>query len=700
MIILGTQYYRPPTPYKKYWKKDFDLMKEAGLNTIQLWAVWGWIEPEPDKFNFDDYDELVDLCAKRDLKVVISTIAEVQPFWIPRIFPDAVMVDSTGEKVKSIARTECNTGITPGGCTDYIPFREKMCQFLTTIAERYKNASNFVGWDCWNEIRWNVHTDGMVCFCPASMKSFKEWLTKKYGDLEGLNKAWNRRYSSWEDALTFRIPTYTYVENMDWCRFLGWRARETARWRYEAIKKGDPNHPILAHGGQSSILAVGGGFEPPLTRGNDWDFADELDGYGSSSFPNWGGFTRELFGIRLEAIKSACRNKLFWASELQGGASNSGYVFGRPVETDRQKRWVWSIYARGAKAVIFWCWRSESWGQESTGFGIIGRDGHREERIEGLKNVSGILNKHKELENYVPDEPQCAVITDDDNVLLNYCAQVCVPQRNQHFYSNSLHGYMRVMEKLNIPYSLIDSRYLNKEMLKGKKLLILPASFIVAPDKVKTILEFLKEGGNLFIEGGAESFDNLGFYNQEWEERPLMKVLGIEEKENVGLEGKEKIAGIKSSDLSFVAEFHNPSQTILKSKSGKFKLVRVKSDEWKGNVFYISTQPGVEYSLKPYPAFEKLMQKITEDSGIFSLIQPEIVSGDVWWRKGKSGDRNIVFFLNWDEKKSAKIEFELSLRVKINSWCGFLKQKDISEKNGKEKIKITLPAGKTEIIDF
>ena len=33
-------------------------MATAGLNAIQLWVLWGWVEPEPGTFVWDDYDEL------------------------------------------------------------------------------------------------------------------------------------------------------------------------------------------------------------------------------------------------------------------------------------------------------------------------------------------------------------------------------------------------------------------------------------------------------------------------------------------------------------------------------------------------------------------------------------------------------------------------------------------------------------------
>ena len=38
---LGVQYYRPPFPNQRYWREDMARIKDAGLNTVQLWVIWG-----------------------------------------------------------------------------------------------------------------------------------------------------------------------------------------------------------------------------------------------------------------------------------------------------------------------------------------------------------------------------------------------------------------------------------------------------------------------------------------------------------------------------------------------------------------------------------------------------------------------------------------------------------------------------------
>ncbi len=214
MIHLGTQYYRPPFPNTRYWEDDIMQMADAGLNTIQLWVVWAWVEAKPDEFRFDDYDRLVELADKHGLEVVLSTIAAIHPYWIHRVVPGSQMVDNFGHKVISSNRGEVHFGLTPGGCFDHPGVWERMEQFLTATATHYRAASNLFGWDAWNELRWNVQSDGLVCYCDYTINRFRSWLDAKYGWLDGLNSAWQRRYTSWEDVRPGKMPDRPYTEMM------------------------------------------------------------------------------------------------------------------------------------------------------------------------------------------------------------------------------------------------------------------------------------------------------------------------------------------------------------------------------------------------------------------------------------------------------------------------------------------------------
>ena len=119
MINLGTQYYRPPFPESCYWEEDMKRIAASGLNAVQLWVVWSWVEPAPGKFRFDDYDRLIELAAANGLGVVLSTIAAIHPYWIHNEVPGSRMVDNMGNEVVSSNRGEIHFGLTPGGCFDH-----------------------------------------------------------------------------------------------------------------------------------------------------------------------------------------------------------------------------------------------------------------------------------------------------------------------------------------------------------------------------------------------------------------------------------------------------------------------------------------------------------------------------------------------------------------------------------------------------
>ena len=62
MVYVGAQYYRAPFPEERYWDEDLRQMVDAGLNAVQLWVVWAWVEAKPGIYDFSDYTFLQLFC--------------------------------------------------------------------------------------------------------------------------------------------------------------------------------------------------------------------------------------------------------------------------------------------------------------------------------------------------------------------------------------------------------------------------------------------------------------------------------------------------------------------------------------------------------------------------------------------------------------------------------------------------------------
>ncbi len=656
-MILAAQYHRAPFPEKRFWETDLDRMKESGLNALQLWVMWSWVEAEPGVFNFEEYDELFEEARKRELGIVLSTKAELHPPWIHRVIPDSHMIDHMGNKVISTNRVEANQGLTPGGCTDNPEVLKRMEAFLRETARRYADKENLVGWDIWNELRWNMQADGLVCHCKYTLEAFRNWLEMKYMGLDGLNKAWKRRYVSWEDVYPGKMCERPYTEMMEFQAFLQWRAAQHMKFRADIIKAYDKKHIVTAHGPQPSIAQPGNPRDhQAVDRGNDWDHAEHLDGYGCSHFPFWFKISEEDFGIRVEATRSAAGDKPVWISELQGGSARNGFEVFPSVQARPQQRWVWNGYGRGAKAVIFWCWRDEMFGKESSGYGLAGYDGYAEERLEAMKVTGRLLEKHRDiLEKYVPDSEKAGVYFDVNTYNLEWAKDGQAARAMK-----SIYGFCKALERVNIPYTIVESNHL--ESLKNIKVLFMPFPLIVPEEAAHRIRQFVEDGGTLMLEAEAGCFNLQGFYSYPGNDRCFAYSLGIADQGRRVLEDKEMTLRQKGEDFNLkMSQFITPLRTGVNNIQGKVlgtdakgNVLAVENKVGKGTVISIGSYIGMSYYEEPYSDFEKLVYSIVDDAKAYHEIQAE---SDDWiqWRSGLSGSARMMFIINPGKQQRVKV---------------------------------------------
>ncbi|MBA4387341.1 MAG: hypothetical protein C0404_05130 [Verrucomicrobia bacterium] len=647
-MILATQYYRPPFPVKRFWRDDMKKMRDSGLNALQLWCIWGWIESEPDKFNFDDYDELAEEADKAGLGLILSCIAEIHPYWIHRIVPESHLVDHLGRTVPSIGRNEVNVGLTPGGCFDHPEIRNRMGRFLSELSRRYAKLPILLGWDAWNETRWTVGAQGHTCYCRHTIAAFRDWLKNKYGSLASLSEAWKRRYSSWDDVDPGRFPAILPTEMTEFTEFLTWRAAQHMRFRYEILKGANPKKPVLAHNGQPATWDAGH-IEQTLCRGSDWDHAAVLDGFGCSHFPYWGDSFRghDLcgFGTRIESLVSACRGKTAWVSELQGGAASTREFYHEPsVPGGVQQRWVWHSFSRGCKAVIFWCWRDEVFGSESSGFGIDGRDGFADNRLAAMSVTGAALAKHnKLLEAYKPDAPVVGIYFNRHNHYLDYAAKGSADRSvsGQRAFAMSL-------ERLNIPYRYVEDRCL--EDLAGIKLLIMPFAVVVGEESARKIADFVRKGGTVLLEAETDAFTGLGFYRADPAERTLPHLLGVADlgrRQNQAVTLSATVGGKKlklKGEILYTPLSDRDAEVIA---SNGQDILGIRKQAGKGQVVAFGTLLSRAYPNNRYADFDKLVDwlaSVAEVQPEFNITTtPSAAAADFHWRVGSSGNDRLMF---------------------------------------------------------
>jgi beta-galactosidase len=659
---LGVQYYRAPFPDSKYWEDDMRRIREAGLDTVQLWILWGWVEAKPGRFVFDDYDRLVELAGKNGLKVVLSTIAEIQPLWIHREVPGSEMITNLGHKVISSSRGECHYGMAPGGCTDHPGVWARMRAFLEAVGSRYASVPYLAGWDSWNELRWNINSDGEVCYCSHTVQAFRNWLDQRYGGLDGLNAAWKRRYGQWDEVMPGKMPCRPFTEWMAWSHFLTWKACAHGQARYAVLKAIDPKHPVTLHGGAPSPNCAGGigayGGVTPLAFGNDWNFADVLDGIGCSNFPKWFGVDDAEFGMNIEFIRSAARGKHLWLSELQGGRSASTAGVQESVDALSQQRWLWNGLACGADTILFWCWRDEVFGCESAGFGLTGRDGLAEERLAAMRVTGGVLRDHGALlDQYRPVSGAVGVLFSPQSYY------GCGAQNGgAEKAKEALLGVARAFVRRSIPYTVVEDEHL--EGLQGLRFVYLPAATTLSEKAKASLLAFAREGGVLAVESECGAFTDAGLY-VEPPDRFLTQAIGLCEV------GRRRLAG-DSMEIELdgrktamkVLQWMTPlvgGEGIEVHAANAEGMLLATAPLGKGKVIYCASYPAEAYHRSYNAGFEDYIEWIAKAAGWqpdIEVVAPAPTENTFLYVKhGSAAGRRMVFVFFHADHKEARLRF-------------------------------------------
>ena len=145
----------------------------------------GGIEVAPGKYDWADYDRMMDLAAKNGIKVVIAEFTTNAPEWAFRQVRRTRDIKSSDGSVQNSEIGESTAvGGFPGLCLDNPEAQAAAEKFLTALIVRYRNHPALLGYDLWNE---NTYAGGaaskMYCYCEGTKQRLREWLRTRYGSL-------------------------------------------------------------------------------------------------------------------------------------------------------------------------------------------------------------------------------------------------------------------------------------------------------------------------------------------------------------------------------------------------------------------------------------------------------------------------------------------------------------------------------------
>jgi beta-galactosidase len=381
---FGAVYFRKSNPPEADWERDHKTAAQMGVNIFRHWFMWASIENSPGKYDWRDYDRMVELEAQNHIKVVIAEIVNGAPEWMWDKYPHARHIDSSGAESYPSVSGSSATSSAPL-CLDNEDVRGQAEKFLTALVERYRNSPATLGYDVWNE--------GAVqeCYCPATQAKFREWLKAKYGTLEALGRAWHRySYGDWESVHPPR-GTGGYPDSLDWLAFRRDDAIRLLDWRTELIRRLDKRNKITAHS-TGTLTEI------------EWRTAADVDSYGYTWVASRHTNDPWMQFHAVDIVRAAARGKPFWHAEATGGPLwMQPQVINRPLEdgrsSDDKDVRVWSLIdmTAGATGILFTRWRPLLDGPLFGAFGPMGMDGSVTPQAEMASTLARWTNANADI---------------------------------------------------------------------------------------------------------------------------------------------------------------------------------------------------------------------------------------------------------------------------------------------------------------
>jgi beta-galactosidase GanA len=504
-VHVGAQYYRPPNPPRDDWNRDLRRMRELGFTTVKLWACWSWMHRADGSIDFGELDELMDLAQGAGLRVVVNTILENAPYWLEREAPKARYVDAQGRAVELGAAINTPGGGWPGLCFDDDTVRAAADRFLRGLVERYRGHPALAVWDVWNEPHLepaSYYPERMYCYCDASLRRFADWLERRYGDIDALNRAWARRYSDWTEVAPPRRHE-TFPDLLDWREFWFGNLGAWLAWRAAIVREHDGAHPVMTH-----VALSGHAGQLASHTIDEWALAGAVDVFGTSSFPTW-LMEDDLaeHALHLETARDAAAGKPYWQAELQGGRGRrEGRRSTAQPRPEDVELWMWNAIAAGAEGIVFWQWRPELLGPESPGYGLCTPAGELTPRASAAGAVARLVHALPALGGARPVSPAVGILLSRRTALTCFASE-----RDIELYAAAVRGAHRLFFDADVP-----TRFLHEQDVERRGVpdhvtaLYWPLPNVASPELAARVTAFARRGGTLVAEAGLGQYDPLG----------------------------------------------------------------------------------------------------------------------------------------------------------------------------------------------
>ncbi len=498
---FGSQYYRAPSPPPEDWERDLDRMAALGFNTVKYWIQWRWNNPAPNQFDFEDIDRLMDLAGERDLRVMLNTIVDVAPAWIYSQYPDASMVTLGGRAIGPQTQPHRQIGGL-GLCLHHESVMDHLFDFLGAAVERYSDHPALEIWNVgsepeltqsmaemrlWADDARLIHE--MLDYNEHAQSAFRRWLKQKRyrGDLDRLNRAWNRNYRSFDEAEVPKTRN-TFNDLVDWRMFFVDTLGDHLARRFEVTEKIDAGrHPVMCH----HVFIQG--FPVTSTASDPWN---------AGRFGDLHGITQMDDPMMCDVARCCARGRPVISAEM---LMLMGYTLDLPdaIDANAIKRNVFTGVAANLKGFIFWQYRPEMLGREAPTWGLSHLDGSTTPWLDAFAEVGRALQQEAGfLLDAAPPAAEVAVLYSPENQVFAWAST-----GNEKNATDSVLGAHLALYEDNHVVDLIHPREISEGVLDQYKVLVAPFPYWLSADVADRLRAWVEAGGTLIGEAYFGGWD-------------------------------------------------------------------------------------------------------------------------------------------------------------------------------------------------
>lgn len=622
----------------KVFEEDIRLMKLAHCNVMAVGIFsWASLEPEEGTFEFGWLDHVLDTFAKNGIYAWLATPSGARPAWMSQKYPEVLRVGAN--------RRRNLHGHRHNHCFTSPVYREKVTIMNTKLAERYASHPAVVGWHISNEF-------GGECHCNYCQEAFRDWVKRKYGTLEALNRAWwttfwSHTYTDWSqvESPAPHGETMVHGQNLDWRRFVTDQTIDFYKHEIAPLKAMNTELPCTTN---------------MMDLFYDLDYrklADELDVISWDAYPTWHdadseGSVASWFAFNHDLFRSL-KKKPFMLMESTPSLTNWQPV-SKLKRPGMHRLSSLQAVAHGSDTVQYFQWRKSRGSSEKFHGAVVDHVGHENTRVFGdVASLGDTLSKLTELVGTsVPSE--AAILFDWDNRWAINDSQG--PRNKGIHYEKTVMQHYRALWEIGVPTDIIGS----DDDLSAYKLLVVPMAYLLRESTGERITSFVRNGGTLVVTYWSGVVDENDLCYLTGFPGPLRKTLGVWAEEIEGLHDHDRntIVLQENNALGLNGSFEVRELCELIHTEGAEVLAAYKDDFYAGRpaLTVNALGQGQAYYLAARVSdaafYDSFYGRLVRNAGVRRAIDVDLPAG-VTVQLRTDGEHDYVFILNFSGAEAA-----------------------------------------------